>query len=159
MKLELKHLIPYLPYKLECKLLNFKCDYVGEPYGYANGYYFINEELYVTFKDRSTAGKSVSNFQPILRPLSDLTKQIDVDGNRFVPIYRIIKQFSTEYHFRDSGMLMSLESLDDTILMFINNEIAPECHIGIFRVLSKWHFDVFGLIQRGLAIDINTIEE
>jgi len=29
----------------------------------------------------------------------------------------------------------------------------------LHELLFKWHFDVFGLIEKGLAIDINTIED
>jgi len=28
-----------------------------------------------------------------------------------------------------------------------------------FEKLISWHFDVFGLIEKGLAIDINTLKE
>jgi hypothetical protein len=29
----------------------------------------------------------------------------------------------------------------------------------IFQMLLKWHFDVFGLIEHGIAIDINEINK
>jgi len=31
--------------------------------------------------------------------------------------------------------------------------------IEAYSLLFKWHFDVFGLIKKGLAVDINTLKQ
>jgi len=85
MKLELKHVAPYLPYDLGIKILNYKCDYVGIKESIVNGYYFIGYSLYLTYKNGGT-GKSINESKIILRPLSDLTKEIEHNGEKFVPL-------------------------------------------------------------------------
>jgi hypothetical protein len=135
-KLELKYLTPYLPYKLKCEILNYKCDYVGEKYGVINGFYYLGGEVHYTFKDRSTAGKTRKLIKPILRPISDLTE----------------KQFN-EF------------SLSDMITHGFHNVFWQEENFSVnhlmyhdLEILLKNHFDVFGLIEKGLAIDINKIK-
>jgi hypothetical protein len=142
MKLELKHLAPYLPYGL--RFYNKKIN---------------KDSIQVTVAIISAWEGNYIDIKPILRPLSDLTKEIKHDGNKFVPIDRILKQFSSEYQFSDDGIAKTLKSDNYTILLFINNVIAPECHFGIYRVFAKWHFDIFGLIPEGLAIDFNQQKE
>ena len=76
MKLELKHLAPYLPYGLKMKLLNFPFD--GHirilELDCGHDFHFYLQNNYV---------------RPFLRPLSDLTKEIEVNGERFVPIIKL----------------------------------------------------------------------
>ena len=99
----------------------------------------------------------IDNCILILRPLSDLTKEIEVNGKRFVPINCIIEEFCEKYTLYKGSIHTSLVSKNDTVLMFIDNKIADECPVGIYNQLLKWHFDVFGMIESGEAIDINTI--
>lgn len=155
-KLELKQLAPYLPYGLKC-VICFPYEDVETAIQYNQLANLIGANSYAGLFDNQFDDQCMDGFKPILRPLSDLTKEIEVDGKKFIPIERMIIQFSSEYKYCDNGMIKTFQSLDDTILLFINNKIAPECHYGIARVLFKWHFDVFGLIEKGLAIDINTI--
>lgn len=37
------------------------------------------------------------------------------------------------------------------------DEIVHESYL-LMQKLIEWHFDVFGLIEKGLAIDINTLK-
>lgn len=80
---------------------------------------------------------------PLLRPLSDLTKEIEVDGEKFVP----------------SEILEILEY--GQITNFYKANIGGLTPRGftyyIVEKLFKWHFDVFSLIEKGKAININTI--
>ena len=127
MKLELKHLAPYLPYGLKCELLNYKCDYIGEKYGTINGFYYLGGEVHYTFKDRSTAGKTRNLIKPILRPLSDLTKGylMSISYGTFINVRNDLEKGQVKY----KNMVFLLEK----------------------------HFDVFGLIEKGLAIDKNKL--
>lgn len=128
MKLELKHLAPYLPYglkidtsKLEngCSIMTM-CDKVG-----------LSNISISDVIDKHPYTK------PILRPLSDLT-------NRINPV---------QHHTYLDGLVYSkIEFVEKAI----HNETLFLCD---YNYLMEYHFDVFGLIGKGLAIDINTLYE
>lgn len=133
MKLELKYIAPYLPYGLkgiityhadnkEICTLGVKCDInnVCDIYDFLNSSY---------------------DLKPILRPLSDLTKEIEVNGEKFVPILEMERIFKINPLWEGWDF----------------KHIAVELPIEIWNKLFEWHFDVFGLIPQGLAIDINTL--
>ena len=120
MKLELKHLAPYLPYGLK--------------------YVYDNEILTLDGLDVNNdvfncdIGETpIETIKPILRPLSDFDK---VNG------FSLTDMITHGYHheFWQEG----------------NFEVKYLMHLD-FEKLISWHFDVFGLIPEGLAIDINTI--
>ena len=116
MKLELKHLAGYLPYKV----------LVGDgrtPFELTE-YNFTNVFPYLT--------------KIYLRPLSDLTKEIEVNREKFVPINRM-----ELYGYYDKSCL--------------NPNNVKSISYNMIQFLFEWHFDVFGLIEKGLAIDINTL--
>ena len=116
--------------------------------------------------------KQMVNFKevkPILRPLTDLTKEIEVNGERFVPIVKLLeinnpKWFAEKNGSRYENIEHNTEGyprawvkFQATISIMINtSDILNERHIIIQKLLS-WHFDIFGLIEQGLAIDINTL--
>jgi hypothetical protein len=156
MKLELKHLSGYLPYGLNIKILNYQCDYVGIEYSEITGYYFIGSSLHVNYKGGST-GKSIDIFRPILRPLSDLTKEIEVSGEKFVPNYILNNSFRAgskdlmPYKYTGYNLELNIETenYSQTIDLFDGFLIVQK--------LLEWHFDIYGLIDAELAIDINTL--
>jgi len=83
-----------------------------------------------------------------LHPLSDLTKPITIDNKEHNPVNEM---GVVNYGF--FGLLPPDEEI-------IRNRIKTNTLT--FRdaqVLFKYHFDIFGLIERGEAIDINTLEE
>ena len=133
MKLELKHLAPYLPYNLQ-----ISTDDVGE--NWVETVIGLNHEAIET---------SVGNYwdytvKPIFRPLSDFTKEIEHKGEKFIPIDNL-----------------NFKSTEDSF------KILPEYNQWLYRfikyadvqLLLEWHFDVYGLIDAGLAIDINTLNK
>ncbi len=79
-----------------------------------------------------------SEFKLILRPLSDLTKEIEVNGEKFVPLEKLssFKSEYTEYLSEFKGDIL------DTRLEFC-----------IVQKLYEWHFNIHGIE----AIDINTL--
>ena len=133
MKLELKHLAPYLPYGL--KYVKYSDN--NSPIRHdimqgvsTNGIYACGDITPLYFK----------NCKPILRPLSDLTKEIEVNGNLFIPNHHpLFKIFIND----DMDWFM------DNCPFFVN-------YVQVQKLL-EWHFDVFNLIEKGLAIDINTL--
>lgn len=140
MKLEIKHLAPYLPYGL--KLQYVVRDKV-EKTGIINSISHNEDETHPTRISISSMydEEHIWMFKPILRPLSDLTKEIEVDGKKFVPIYIIDKR----------NNLSVLETTKDADLI--------DClSYWVINYLLEWHFDVFGLIENDLAVDINDLE-
>lgn len=133
-EIQLNHLASYLPYDFPIKILNHKSDYVGIEHSVITGYYFLNERLHVTYKGGST-GKSNNEFMPILRPLSDLLKT-----------YKGSATYLDVIEFECSGIKVT-SRIDN-----INYEYLP---YQVIRKLLEWHFDIFGLIGKGLAIDVN----
>ena len=123
MKLELKHLAPYLPYEL--KACATDVDYIDKVTAH-NVTHIVYEQ---------------DKVKPILRPLSDLTKEIEHNGERFVPKKRLDTVCFTE---RDEDWL---------------EELMSSLPLHDWQLLFSWHFDVFGLIDAGLAIDINTLKQ
>ena len=123
MKLELKHLAPYLPYGLKVSKIHVMHSHTGIG--------SIDHVLH-------SVNKGKSQYKPILRPLSDITKFED-----------IMDEFSeNSWEIFENAFFVFGRSLNcfDTI----NYTIAELCF--------KYHLDIFGLIEQGLAIDINTLE-
>ncbi len=116
MKLELKHLAPYLPYGLK-------------------GNYELSDVVPTAkheLRDKELRIDCVDFFlkyaKPILRPLSDLKK---------------INKLSTIKFYVNGNF-------------YIDSEYW-KVQRNAFEYLFKHHFDVFGLIEQNLAIDINTV--
>ena len=76
---------------------------------------------------------------PILRPLSDLTKEIEHNGETFIPVEKL-----------GWGSCFSKSNFK----MAINNLSLHEA-----LNLIKWRVDIANLIEKGEAININTLEE
>ena len=82
-----------------------------------------------------------SNHKPIIHPLSDLTKEIEHNGERFVPI-----------------KLFSREDQKDIEIAMIESSFIELLSFYIIQKLIEWHFDIAGLIEKGEAIDVNTLK-
>lgn len=152
MKLELKHLTPYLPYRLTG--MTQKRLLVVEGINYKNELPIIWSEIEGNFKGIAQLpvyNKEFPNgsagFKPILRPLSDLTKEVEIDNKKFIPKDYIEKSFNERFK----------PVLWDTWFEDIE-EYRYSWPYGLIILLFQWHFDVFGLIDEGLAIDINTLK-
>ena len=139
-KLELKYLANYLPYNIigispsgNKFYLSTSSNMLGKGIESRNIDTFLNDE-----------------FKLILRPLSDLTKEIEVNGERFVPIEYLYKNLDcdAEYDFI-WAIEDDISSVSDKIIF------AP---YSIVEKLFEWHFDTNGLIEKGLAVDFNTLQ-
>jgi hypothetical protein len=122
MKLEIKHLAAYLPYKVKVSVLHNLTA--------RNGIGGI-EHILTTKNDI---------YKLRLRPLSDLTKEIEVDGEKFVPIDYFVGD--------DSDDILNACQIKDLSYLPYN----------LIQKLLEWHFDIFNLIPNNLAIDINTLK-
>jgi len=158
MKLELKHLAPYLPYGLklqgtENKIFGIK-DAQYELFKLSKG---LNGNAIMSGRVRSKLGGtfSVVDFEirkdadlllkPILRPLSDIKKPILINDEVVV--------FYSRHDLRiDEGCFC------DVYDAYYGE--SPKAFVPITEInwwMFEYHFDVFGLITAGLAIDINTL--
>ena len=138
MKLELHHLAPYLPYGLKGK------DHNGE-------------EMRFTPILLAHIQADRMGFTPILRPLSDLTKEIEHNGEKFVPWVKL-KESYPDFPYSHNGH-EALDYLDANPDVFGGLLITKYCTYSIVQQLHEWHFDTFSLIENGLAVDINTVEK
>jgi len=167
-KLELKHLAPYLPFKLKVNHFG-KSKVLNCGQGSSNHWIGITSGL--RYQD-------IIKFAPILRPLSDLTKEIEHDEEKFVPMQKLCRecfykeQYPKDWSFgiRDSifyasaidSIMTRLFEYNSKEMMFIGSNPRDNYKMNVkqfkaFQRLFEWHFDVFGLIEKGLAIKVNTI--
>lgn len=118
--MKLEYLSPYLPYKL---ILMSNCG-----------------EVELTTSNIESCLDNSLKRKPILKPLSDLTKDNEV---------------TTEFQL--------IFKENDDIIDYLCEEKGDVSKKNIPYQLAEWlfknHFDVFGLIEKGLAIDINTINK
>lgn len=135
MNLEVKHITPYLPFKLKCyePRFNEKHTILG----------LIKNEIYIGDEDSINSFVLDNETFPILRPVSSLTREIEINGNRFIPI-EVLKS---------KGFYISDEWMEEGFKDAINSSYD------FVQLLIEWHFDVFGLIEKGLAVDINTLPQ
>lgn len=157
MKLELKHLAPYLPYELRIfhSAFMFRNNWNENEIGTMVGITDVVELDVLgetTFdivmrrdKDFYKLHDSRGHFKSILRPLSDITKEIEINGEKFVPSDKINKCTTT------GGTYNWFKISEIGNLKYVNYEVVQK--------LFEWHFDIFGLIEKGLAIDINTLNK
>ena len=125
-----------LPYGLKCKDSDLLES--NSIYKYIGSYYQMDNEI------------EYKNVKPILHPLTDLTKEIEYNGEKFVPLYRLL-----ENNYFD---LTKMSEQD--VLAFEGAFTNPEL-ITLYDLLLylKWHFDLFNGIENGEAIDVNTLDE
>ena len=90
------------------------------------------------------------DFKLVLRNLSDLTKEIEHNGEKFVPIVKLASLFHLQmYQFIDCKFY------DNNYGRFSSIEEMP---FNLIKQLIEWHFDVCSLIESGEAIDVNSLE-
>lgn len=136
-KLELKHLYPYLPYDLK-----FEDGYI------LKGINFVEYGAKIQTENRQLLVKSESGWwqpnldmmlKPVLRPLKPYFKMTLVE------------------------MCVSLKidhNQGQELWKFIDNDISLEnISFNLYLAMCRNHVDFNGLIDKGLAVDINTINK
>ncbi len=88
--------------------------------------------------------------KPILRNLSDLTKEIEHNGEKFTPCNKLADIVTNDWDIED--MECDVQIIKDYFTMH-----PTDWPYWLIQKLFEWHFDVFGLIEKQLAVDINTI--
>ena len=141
MKLELKHLSGYLPYKLIMEILDFPLSKVlGKHYrileldcGHDFHFYF-----------------SQNRVRPILTPISDLEKIIENEFSK-------LDDFKSSEYSSEVIELFCFENIgfEEELSTYDLSKLPYEC----VEFMFKNHYDFFGLIEKGLAISIHDVEQ
>jgi len=166
-ELEIKHLAPYLSFNLNISVCG-------------------NERVMTLDDEMDSLTISLRDtfeglHKPLLRPLSDLSKEIEHNGETFSPLRVLFKLACDGYHYKFfkeeiakswGGVdILRIYSSDDYYTEFVygdncfnyryvnlktkfggNNTISNQ--LLLHQKLFEWHFDVFGLIENDLAIII-----
>ena len=127
-QLTIEHLAPYLPHELKF-------------FPPSMGIRIIRQLSVRKIIDAFGADWLIESVKPVLRPLSDLTKEINHRGDVFVPV---------DYFLGDDV---------DIILNAVQINDLSWIPYNLIKKLYSWHFDISGLIPAGLAIDVNTLTE
>ena len=147
-KLEIEHLAPYLPYQLKAifndedifVVLHLSLKYDQNPFPIIG--WNMKEGNDSEMRDVFFEG-----CKPILRPLSDLTKEIEYDRKKI----KVCDHLKVKINYGFAGFCPPDEK-------HIRNRIQSETlYYEDAKTMFKYHFDVFGLIDKNLAIDINKI--
>jgi len=178
-KLELKDIAGYLPYGLK---VNMYGNYNGSENVLLDTYMLQEDKTNVGLpvvalfdyrlwekEGDDTLGNILSyQFKPILCPMFDLYKPCLEDEK--IPIVELFKLLCTPEEpfesFKTRTMIDYLE-IDNNSMFYLQEgafryvveekiEGFIPCQIELFEKLYEWHFDIKRLIEKGLAIDINT---
>jgi len=167
----LEEIAGYFPYKLKCIYVNTKVELIliDTTVNASEGasialYHHIGRSMHYC---------GLTSFKPILRPLSDLTREIEHNGGKFMPIvelakigipYKIDAVLFTEV-IEDTYALHYESKDEEYVFGFDKDGFYHKCvmplhalnQLQLFQKLYEWHFDIHGLIEQGDAIDINTL--
>lgn len=132
MKLEIKHLSVYLPYGLKFKTNTGWCTLLTINYDDN----LINESYEETY--------DLKDIKPILRPLSDLYKE---------DLNYLVNNHSTDW-FADTNNEYLINDYLEKENLHHYIEFLP---FGLVQWFIENHYDIFGLIEKGLAINVNTL--
>jgi hypothetical protein len=126
-----------LPYGLKAEFTNtFGEVSIGELDGY-----YVDGYLFDCCRDEDA--------KPILHPLSDLTKEIEHKGEEIIPIVKLLEHMN--FNVRE----MELDEIREYEQSFKIVELITLRELPLYL---EWHFDLFGGIDSGDAIDVNTLE-
>ena len=169
MKLEIKHLASYLPYGLK----GFCTDDL-QGVEIMNGLQKISDSCIEVISDKEPM--DLVYFKPILFPLSSLTKEITINGESFVPVKNLFELHHCGMRLEERLKCFSFNknkieyddfncAITDGVYMFgysnyggfqaiDTDEYKNYTVINQLELLMKlfeWKFDVFELIEAGLA--------
>lgn len=142
---------------------------------------WVANERYLKIGWNQTCGDMITNIKPYLRPLSDLTKTIEINGKKIIPVVEFLKiVYYTKnpityddgvFDITENGKVITINTIYNTRFEFSyeNNinfnlscvlelrDITTHNHLQAFQKLVEWHFDIANLIDKGEAINVNTL--
>jgi hypothetical protein len=94
-------------------------------------------------------GIACNNIRMVLRPMDDLTKEIIIGKKKFVPLTELLRESNFDVDnmsWEDQLSYLNVFTFDAGSLSLRDAEL-----------LCSWHFDIFGLIDHGLAVNMHTV--
>ena len=143
MKLELKHLALYLPYNLMMGNTSDKLISPRELVALGEDYFILHLNYGHEIYEGSKRNINSSGYKPILNPINDLNKPFIKGG--VIKLRQTLTKLTNDI----------LDCIMDKDADIENIKSIPQRD---YEKLVSRHFDVFGLIEKGLAIDRNTIK-
>lgn len=150
MRIKLDCISPYTPFKLKIydsvsktiKVMNL---------GSGSSKYWVGLKTVVR-------NCNYHNTKDVYKPILKLLSEIEKDKNFF----RFVDEqlFCGTWKFESEGIVNVLSILTSEglrINIVQNSEIAAECPYIFYEYFIKNHYDINGLIPKGLAIDSNTL--
>lgn len=140
-ELELKHVLPYLPYELKAQspdnVISTVDVYMRSYNGERVGLNFLFSEYKNTL------------YKPLLRPMSDLFEDV-VHNGEVICVAKLIASYDDDLYYTEGNK----EIYDDSTgkdLEFNGLHFPNGLPYYIVETLFEYHFDVFLLIEKGLA--------
>jgi len=170
-KLEFFEIAGYLPYKLHFAFWDTKKD--GGRHNFRTKYNCGTEgikRIQIGSYNDGYSSYDVKNCTPVLRPLSDLFRTITHNVKEIIPIVELAKIYDIQ---KEWILGLNTATSDDCLKLFgYNNDyggfykITPNSYVLefcknqylLFDYLHQLKIDYRGLIESGLAINCNTLE-
>ncbi|WP_281225382.1 hypothetical protein [Flavobacterium aquiphilum] len=170
MNLELKHLSGYLEYNI--LTINNDNKEIMQLGGLSGDTAELLQLKGIGTDDEYCRLSSFEEFKPILRPLSDLANEIKHNEKTFYPLCSLliskypkwfVNHFDNEKYKHITIDFTGRYAEASTTYQATNSIQLDSTYIlnesySIIQKLLEWHFDVFGLIEKGLAISIHDVE-
>lgn len=157
MTLELKHIVSYLPYGLTFDHFDAERETRS-----VCRFSSINEEEITISNSERDYDLRISDVKPILRPLSDLTKEINLfhSGQEISIINYLNIANSKTWKWKPRLKTLVIEDYGRGSVSY-NMLSSGYLYLpfSIIQLLFENRFDVFGLIDSGLATDNNTLSK
>lgn len=145
MKLELKHLAPYLPYDLQVFIEKLQKSLTVISLNKSTD---LAQVIYDdTLEGKTVIGLKLNHFKPILLPISDLLQKLDFFEIGDDNIYSI------EFDHGNIKLIQHLTAIAENNDYF-DIQFLP--HV-VVQQLIEWHYDIHGLIPLGLAVSIHDV--
>ena len=128
--LKLHHIAPYLPFGLKCQTFDCGKLVISE----LNAAFFDNSYSFMNIVESE---KGFDDMKPLLKPMSALNVSYVHELSSYVC------DLDEGYTFEIAKRMIEERKLKPLNMPYV-----------IVRILLKWHFDVFGLIDKGLAKNI-----
>ncbi len=141
----------YLPHELEVSLY-------GEIYKLAGVEHQRYIRCYLNHKEipQPKINSEIHSIKPILHPLSDLKKEIERLKSEYFNYFNIpSSEDKWQSIERDLITISGVKEIPNTLKLFLIENLPR----WVTEKLLEWHFDVFGLIEKGYAVDINKLSE
>jgi len=150
MELKIEHLTSYLPYKLEFLMASeheSKEPNIAELKSIDTGLKMVNFGW--------GNAKNLTEIKPLLRNLSLLSTEIDVNGKKFIPINEL--NFLIDEFGNANPTIVIVDGFGGFHFEWYAGtkiSIRRSVPFNFYQKLFEWHFDLFGLIKNGLATEV-----